>query len=831
MALKENYKTGDAFPPQDLNLICDTINNDSTSVSTVTTQAAATATGLNTTAAIDHDNQTKVSAIQSTQSTTQTALANLQTSMDSINSRLSVLEGVAPPPPAVPTAPTNVVIGAITATTIALSWTAPTGTAATSYVVRYTPTGTGAYINAVTVTAPTVTATITGLTQASGYDIVVRADNAAGPGGESPPRVNIRTLSPFTPSPAWTTIPTATQIIMDDGGVVTLVNGVVFLNGSPMGNTALVILVLKSDTGRIYQENSDPHWWYWDPTQLDPWVFTSDPRIVTPPSGGPTPPPPAQAAGYVIRTFGPATTIGTNWVSNNGTNVQNADGSVTTFGTDGNDDQLQTATMLGGGSWTGTAFGGGAYFEATIKWVGSATLSGGGSPAFYANDVEMQANPWGPAAHWPGQATGYDVWFQADVLVATNAGSYDSSFHNFYGPTGGPEVQGLVPSTFTFPSGFDTSVYHKYGLLWVPATPTKQGFVAVYLDGVEWRRVSWNFISGTISSPPVLSGGVISTGGFLDTRHLYLLLGSGPNNPMTVSSVEVWQVSASGNLVDGVPSSGGGGSGVPPTGVPPQASAAGYNLQTLGPALTLGTNWFRFEGAGGSGTITTNPDGSMHIIAPSGATDGHQIQSCVITSGFMGFTGKVFGGGGYFEAEIKWANDAAQAGLGAWPAWWANDIEMQTDPHGTNVQWPGQIAGYSYWYEVDFMEAFGPGSSGSQLHNWYSDTNGPRVSPVAGQFTYPAGFDPSQYHKYGFLWVPATSTSNGYGAFFTDGVEWTRITWNHTNPGTPPPHAPNWCGGMDARHLYLMIGTGIANPFDVRSASVWQKDESGNIVK
>ena len=40
------------------------------------------------------------------------------------------------------------------------------------------------------------------------------------------------------------------------------------------------------------------------------------------------------------------------------------------------------------------------------------------------------------------------------------------------------------------------------------------------------------------------------TFGILDQQHVVLILGTGPGEPMTIESVNVWQASAANNLVE-----------------------------------------------------------------------------------------------------------------------------------------------------------------------------------------------------------------------------------------------------------------------------------------
>ena len=81
----------------------------------------------------------------------------------------------------------------------------------------------------------------------------------------------------------------------------------------------------------------------------------------------------AAAVGYNTETFGPAVTLGSNWLLwTDAANVkQNGDGSVTIAGGgNGYNAQIATATPNGSGSLNGEAFGGGGYFEATLSFTG-----------------------------------------------------------------------------------------------------------------------------------------------------------------------------------------------------------------------------------------------------------------------------------------------------------------------------------------------------------------------------------------------------------------------------------------------------------------------------
>jgi hypothetical protein len=103
------------------------------------------------------------------------------------------------------------------------------------------------------------------------------------------------------------------------------------------------------------------------------------------------------------------------------------------------------------------------------------------------------------------------------------------------------------------PKGTDFSRYHKYGCLWVPATPSTQGYLKFYFDDVQtgatfyWNYYDPNHVSTYPAAPPV-NGSTAMSG--MDWRHMLLILGTGTYQPMTVRSVSVWQASGANNLTE-----------------------------------------------------------------------------------------------------------------------------------------------------------------------------------------------------------------------------------------------------------------------------------------
>ena len=172
------------------------------------------------------------------------------------------------------------------------------------------------------------------------------------------------------------------------------------------------------------------------------------------------------------------------------------------------------------------------------------------------------------------------------------------------------------------------------------------------------------------------------------------------------------------------------------------------------------------------------------------------------------------------------------------PSFSANDIEIQIRLQTGNgaLQWQGQASGYVNSIEADFMEYMtGPGSYGIALHNWYGQQSAIQAVNTEGSgspVSLPQGTDTSQPHDYGFLWVPATAATKGYAKWYFDHVQvGNTITWNQYNPATPPSpvDGSSAYSVMDARHLYMILGSGPSNPMTVYSVKAWQKSNAANI--
>jgi len=316
----------------------------------------------------------------------------------------------------------------------------------------------------------------------------------------------------------------------------------------------------------------------------------------------------AAAVGYKTETFD-STVLGSSWFPFEffgakqpaGYAMQLDDASIFLDGNSGDSfgGTLSSALQTSSGTdWTGIAFGGGAYFEATISFTGQGNGPyNNGGPAFWANDIEHMSNgpydtqwpgaslPWSGSTtyaldaivsyggyYWISAVNGnvgntpangssqwypYQSWVEVDFMEY-DAGEYfyqngignstsypDGSFSTSNPYRGTAGSAGSVP----VPAGTNFAQPHRYGCLWVPATPTTQGYLKFYFDGVQTASPTfyWNYYDPSAPPvPPPVNGSTAMS--VMDQRHMALILGTGTDQPMTVHSVTVWQASAAHNL-------------------------------------------------------------------------------------------------------------------------------------------------------------------------------------------------------------------------------------------------------------------------------------------
>jgi hypothetical protein len=292
--------------------------------------------------------------------------------------------------------------------------------------------------------------------------------------------------------------------------------------------------------------------------------------------GGSAAPTPAASAGFKTETFVTASNFskstvdfgltkasGFKWyffnffgvVPSSSLATLNADGSITIAALSnyyGN--YLTSATAIPAAPYyRGTAFGGGGYFEATLSYNPSTVNLSTGWPAWWSMSLEHLAGL--TSQQWPGQVQWYSHFIEPDFFEADagTATAYGGAIHDWYGKWGASPCPNYCAystpySTVlrTLPAGTNVAQYHRYGMLWIPATPTTQGSYTYYFDGVQiGKKTTFSMYSG---QPPVPTSTTPWSFGIVDQQHLVLILSTGASTPMNVKNVQVWQKSTAGNL-------------------------------------------------------------------------------------------------------------------------------------------------------------------------------------------------------------------------------------------------------------------------------------------
>ncbi len=256
---------------------------------------------------------------------------------------------------------------------------------------------------------------------------------------------------------------------------------------------------------------------------------------------------------------------------------------------------------------------------------------------------------------------------------------------------------------------------------------------------------------------------------------------------------------------------------------PAPAAAVGYTMRTAGPFVSIsgGTqNWFPVPGS----NIVDNGNGSVTDIGGVPNGFNHHCTAVDTTSGGT-IRGVMFKGGGYYEMTLSFPGDASdQAGGNGWPAFWLNGAEstgnysfsfLSTFPGGEHVE-----------YDAAEWGKGAPDRYGAGIINWdrpggtYSNLD----SGQSGNINI-ANVNFNNRHRYGFLHVPATASSQGYVKNYFDGQQvGDTYVWNqHTSAGQPPFSI------MDSQHHLFIFGTGTDHPFTVYAFEAWQANDSQNI--
>jgi hypothetical protein len=240
--------------------------------------------------------------------------------------------------------------------------------------------------------------------------------------------------------------------------------------------------------------------------------------------------------------------------------------------------------------------------------------------------------------------------------------------------------------------------------------------------------------------------------------------------------------------------------------------------------------------------IKINADGSVTMYGDNTGATG-ALMSVAPYRGTNSWVGTSFGGGAYIEAVFNYDPAQVEAthknGWHAYPSFWS--LAMEGNFMGS-AQWPGQAKGYEHSVEVDFFEADHVTSLttyGIGLHDWWGIPNKTcnpglcKISPFPkGIVPPPKGTNFKEYHTYGFLWVPATATTEGLIDTFFDGKSTGyKLSWTKYTDQPPTPEGKSWAfGKTDQQHLFFILGTGTGETYQVKSVNVWQKSAAENLT-
>lgn len=253
-------------------------------------------------------------------------------------------------------------------------------------------------------------------------------------------------------------------------------------------------------------------------------------------------------------------------------------------------------------------------------------------------------------------------------------------------------------------------------------------------------------------------------------------------------------------------------------------------------------NMFGHVATAANSHMTLSGDGAVTLGGGPGGNGA--MMSGVPVKGGPGFVGRAFGGGGYFEAELRFDPDGI-SGKQGWPAWWMMSAEhLWLLPTRT---WPGEHdPTYEHFIEIDAFELirplWHPHAYMSSAHDWYGifhKTCGMKKVFCAVDTPYhsnivpePDGQDWKQWHRMGMRWVPATATRRGEITYWLDGRQIGQtITFAQHRDGPPPvqPLGDQPFSWVDRQHLVLLFGSSADGPMTVRRVSVWQASAAGNL--
>jgi peptidoglycan hydrolase-like protein with peptidoglycan-binding domain len=189
---------------------------------------------------------------------------------------------------------------------------------------------------------------------------------------------------------------------------------------------------------------------------------------------------------------------------------------------------LNTAVTNGGSGYIGQAFGGGFYFQTEFKYDPTLALSGMGAwPTIWLESVE-------------GEDGSSSDFVEKDVFEAypTGTGTLTpySNLHEWGRSPDGhyetPDILSITPD----------SNFHTIGILWVPTSLDQgTGLYQVYWDGVEQTNVEVTYSTSSPALPGASPDNPDGLYSVADNQLFSIIIGAGPNWPITVKYADLWQ--------------------------------------------------------------------------------------------------------------------------------------------------------------------------------------------------------------------------------------------------------------------------------------------------
>jgi len=215
---------------------------------------------------------------------------------------------------------------------------------------------------------------------------------------------------------------------------------------------------------------------------------------------------------------------------------------------------IATAFDNNHGSFTGSVYGLGFYFEVNMKFDPAGDQSFG-APNFYGMSVEHIYDPTSVGdAHWPGQISGYAHFFELDCMecAGNNTAYYQGSVHDWYGVQVLNQYNDIfngASAIIPVPGGANLNTFNTYGTLWVPQNGSVPGRIFRYFNNIQTQSLYWlgppTVPPPHTSSPnqytPDTPGAAADTYSVLDTHRLAMMVSAGGTWPMYVDWIKMWK--------------------------------------------------------------------------------------------------------------------------------------------------------------------------------------------------------------------------------------------------------------------------------------------------